>query len=243
MGIATRISSSYAQFDAVGRASGDIVRVYFRGVSSRDRCRAGHQSTIRIMPIGDGDTTCRPHVRQLVPMCDRVGDRLICGHVIGFRFHRGPADIIGFCLLVVVVGIVLSLLADLIGTKSRSPETTTPLLMLPQLIFGLLSVGIQPAERFPEWIQPVVRNQPISQFIYALRALAGETAHRRLADLVSNEPGPFLAARRACDPGAYVGRDHGKEAVMLLDQTAPPELARSASESSLRMLVPQTSYR
>jgi ABC-2 type transport system permease protein len=67
------------------------------------------------------------------------------------------------------------LLADLIGTKSRSPETTTPLLMLPQLIFGLLSVGIQPAERFPEWIQPVVRNQPISQFIYALRALAGDT--------------------------------------------------------------------
>jgi ABC-2 type transport system permease protein len=100
---------------------------------------------------------------------------LICGHVIGFRFHRGLADIIGFCLLVVVIGIVLSLLADLIGTKSRSPETTTPLLMLPQLIFGLLSVGIQPAERFPEWIQPVVRNQPISQFIYALRALAGDT--------------------------------------------------------------------
>ena len=47
--------------------------------------------------------------------------------------------------------------------------------MLPQLIFGLLSVGIQPAEQFPEWIQPIVRNQPISQFVYALRALAGDT--------------------------------------------------------------------
>ena len=64
---------------------------------------------------------------------------------------------------------------DLIGTKSQNPEATTPLLMLPQLIFGLLSVGIQPAELFPEWIQPIVRNQPISQFMYALRALAGDT--------------------------------------------------------------------
>ena len=47
--------------------------------------------------------------------------------------------------------------------------------MLPQLIFGLLSVGIQPADQFPEWIQPIVRNQPISQCVYALRALAGDT--------------------------------------------------------------------
>jgi ABC-2 type transport system permease protein len=47
--------------------------------------------------------------------------------------------------------------------------------MLPQLIFGLLSVGIQPAENFPDWIEPIVRNQPISQFIYAMRALGGDT--------------------------------------------------------------------
>jgi len=28
---------------------------------------------------------------------------------------------------------------------------------------------------FPHWIQPVVRNQPISQFVLALRALAGDS--------------------------------------------------------------------
>jgi ABC-2 type transport system permease protein len=100
---------------------------------------------------------------------------LICGYVIGFRFHRGPPYTIGFCLLVLLIGVTLSLLADLIGTRSKSPEATTPLLMGPQLIFGLLSVGIQPAERFPDWIQPIVRNQPISQWVYALRALAGDT--------------------------------------------------------------------
>ena len=49
------------------------------------------------------------------------------------------------------------------------------MLLGPQLIFGLLSVGIQPVELFPRWIQPIVRNQPISQFVYALRALAGDT--------------------------------------------------------------------
>jgi ABC-2 type transport system permease protein len=100
---------------------------------------------------------------------------LICGYVIGFRFHRGPSYVVGFCLLVLLIGVVLSSLFDLIGIRSQNPEATTPLLMLPQLIFGLVSVGIQPAEQFPEWIQPIVRNQPISQFVYALRALAGDT--------------------------------------------------------------------
>jgi ABC-2 type transport system permease protein len=100
---------------------------------------------------------------------------LICGYVIGFRFHRGLPYIVAFCLLVLLIGVTLSLLADLIGTRAKNPESTTPLLMGPQLIFGLLSVGVQPADQFPEWIQPIVRDQPISQWVNALRALAGDT--------------------------------------------------------------------
>lgn len=99
---------------------------------------------------------------------------LVSGHVIGFRFHRGLVDAVAFCLLLLVIGLVLSFMSDLLGSSSKNPEATTQWLMLPQLIFGLLSVGIQPAEQFPHWIQPIVRNQPISQFVYTLRALAGD---------------------------------------------------------------------
>ena len=100
---------------------------------------------------------------------------LLCGHVIGFRFYGGVAHTLGFCLLVLVIGAALSLLGDLIGTASENPEATTHMMLLPQLIFGLVSVGIQPVERFPSWIQPFVRDQPASQFVYALRALAGDS--------------------------------------------------------------------
>jgi ABC-2 type transport system permease protein len=100
---------------------------------------------------------------------------LISGHVIGFRFHHGTVRAVGFCLLLLAVGVMLSFMADLLGTGSKNPEAVTQVLVLPQLIFGLLSVGIQPAEQFPHWIQPIVRNQPISQFIYALRELGGDT--------------------------------------------------------------------
>ena len=100
---------------------------------------------------------------------------LVCGHVIGFRFYGGVAHTVGFCLLVLLIGAALSLIGDLIGAANENPEATTPLMLPPQLIFGLVSVGLQPVERFPRWIQAFVRDQPISQFVYALRALAGDS--------------------------------------------------------------------
>jgi len=100
---------------------------------------------------------------------------LVCGYVIGFRFHRGPLYIVAFCLLVLLTGLALSFLGDVIGTNSLNPAATTQWLLLPQLIFGYLSVGIQPVQRFPEWIRPIVRNQPISQLVNALQALAGDS--------------------------------------------------------------------
>jgi len=98
-----------------------------------------------------------------------------CGYVVGFRFHRGPLYTAAFCLLVLLTGLTLAFLGDVIGTRSRNPAATAQWLLLPQLIFGLLSVGIQPAHRFSEWIQPVVRNQPTSQLVHALQALAGDS--------------------------------------------------------------------
>ena len=99
---------------------------------------------------------------------------LACGYVIGFRFYGGAAHTVGFCLLVLAIGAALSLLGDLIGVANENPEATMPLLLPPQLILGLLSVGLQPVERFPSWIRGFVRDQPTSQDVYALRALAGD---------------------------------------------------------------------
>ena len=74
---------------------------------------------------------------------------LVCGHVIGFRFYGGVAHTLGFCLLMLLIGAALSLLGDLIGAANENPEATVPVMLVPQLVFGLLSVGLQPVERFP----------------------------------------------------------------------------------------------
>ena len=117
---------------------------------------------------------------------------LVCAHVIGFRFYGGVAHTVGFCLLVLLIGAALSLLGDLIGVASENPEVTTNLMMPPMLVFGGLSAGLQPVERFPGWIQGFVRDQPISQFIYALRALAGDST-AAAGEVTWSVIGPALA--------------------------------------------------
>jgi ABC-2 type transport system permease protein len=177
IGAATHgISSSYAQFMTPLIA---LQAISFASISGAFKAATdaaqGINRRFGSMPIATLTPTAARLSANVYRSTVGLMIALICGYVIGFRFHRGPAYIVAFCLLVVLIGGALSLLFDLVGTKSPSPEATTPLLMLPQLILGLLSVGVQPAELFPAWIQPVVRNQPISQFIYALRALAGDT--------------------------------------------------------------------
>jgi ABC-2 type transport system permease protein len=75
--------------------------------------------------------------------------------------------------LVLLIGITVAVLGDLLGTVTANPEATTYILLLPQITLMTLSVGFQPAEMYPGWVQPFVRNQVFSQFVYALRALAG----------------------------------------------------------------------
>lgn len=123
---------------------------------------------------------------RLTPMASRMSASLYrcsialamslaCGHVIGFRFYGSIAHTLGFAVLVLLIGAMLSLLGDLIGAAMENPDATMPLMLLPTIVFGQLSVGLQPPDRFPEWIQPFIRNQPISQFVYSMRALAGDS--------------------------------------------------------------------
>ncbi len=103
---------------------------------------------------------------------------LVCGHVIGFRFYGSWWETIGFIGFAMLIALTLCLGADLLGSVTESPEATTQALILPQLILGMVSTGFAPVNQFPHWIQGFARDQPISHYVYGLRALAGDpTGH------------------------------------------------------------------
>ncbi len=154
--------------------------VYFAGMSGALRSATdsveGINRRFRSMPI----TPMTPLAARMSANFCRCTTALVTaigyGYLIGFRIHRGVEGTVVFCLLALLIGVTVTFVGDLIGAASKNPEATTYVLLLPGLILILLSVGIQPPQQFPRCIQSVVRDQPFSQFIYALRALAGEAS-------------------------------------------------------------------
>lgn len=167
--------SSYAQFmmplvilqASAFTAISAAMRAATDAVSGLDR-------RFHTMPIGPLVPVAARMSGSFLRLCIALAAALVCGHVIGFRFRLDAAHTLGFVAFALCIGMAFTLAADVVGTASRSPESITQILGLPPLILGLLSTGLAPASQFPEWIQPFVRNQPVSQFAAVLRALAGD---------------------------------------------------------------------
>jgi ABC-2 type transport system permease protein len=133
---------------------------------------SGLNTRLQTMPVG-----------RLVPLAARLSAglvrsvtsliaALIFGFIIGFRLHSSLGQSVLFCLSSLAVGTVLAIGADALGCLTKSPESLSQALTLPTLIFGMLSCGFVPETGFPHWIRPFVRNQPISQFSFAMRDMA-----------------------------------------------------------------------
>ncbi|MFD5180549.1 ABC transporter permease [Nocardia sp. NPDC058379] len=115
---------------------------------------------------------------------------LACGTLVGFRFYGPWWHTAGFVGVSLLIAVALCCGADLLGSVTTSPEATTQILVLPQLILGMVSTGFAPASQFPGWIQGYARNQPVSQLVTGLRALAGDaTGNAGAVDLPTLGPG------------------------------------------------------
>ncbi|WP_425297663.1 ABC transporter permease [Nocardia asiatica] len=134
----------------------------------------GLSTRLQTMPIGTlvpfTARICAGLVRSVTSLTAAV----LFGHLIGFRFDAGVGQAVLFCAFSLGVGTVLAIGADALGSLTKSPESLSQALTLPTLIFGMLSCGFVPERNFPDWIRPFVRNQPISQFSFALRDMAAD---------------------------------------------------------------------
>lgn len=105
---------------------------------------------------------------------------LLCAMVacmlIGWR-ASSLTNAILVVLAAFAIGMVLVLLSDAIGMLAPGPEATSQIMGLPIMILAMVSTGFVPESQFPEWIQPFVRNQPISHFATSLRDLNDGDPH------------------------------------------------------------------
>lgn len=93
------------------------------------------------------------------------------GMVLGFRFDRGIGAALLWVAIPVIFGIAFAALATTVALFW--PKTVMVEAMQPVIILGAnFCTGFIPVELYPDWVQPVVRNQPMSQAVDAMRGLS-----------------------------------------------------------------------
>lgn len=94
------------------------------------------------------------------------------GIALGLRFNHGWLGALTFVLLPVAISAAMATVVTAIAVRADGKAMVT-WLGAGCVVLLFLNTGVAPAEKFPGWLQPVVRFQPMSPTIEAMRALAG----------------------------------------------------------------------
>ncbi|MFA1701441.1 ABC transporter permease [Mycobacterium intracellulare] len=149
--------------------------------AARDRL-SGFGSRLKTLPVPAAVPLAARMLYCLIRSVVVLVAAVAVGWSFGFRMAGGPGDTGLFVIIVVAFAMAVCLGADALGSRVGSVESSSQLLLLPQLVLVLLSTGIAPAESFPAWLGPFVRHQPVSRVTDTLRGLAaGHATGRDLA--------------------------------------------------------------
>lgn len=159
-----------------------VQAMIFTAMTTADRAARDHLSGMGIrlatMPMAALAPVAARMLSALIRAVAALTAAIGIGYAFGFALTGGWADTAAFVGIALLLSLALSLGADAMGSLSGSAEAASQILLIPQLLVVMLSTGIAPAESFPAWLGPFVRNQPVSQIAAALRGLAGGHADR-----------------------------------------------------------------
>jgi ABC-2 type transport system permease protein len=96
---------------------------------------------------------------------------LCVGFALGFRFHHGIAAAALWLTVPVIFGVAFSFVVTTVALYWPKPLLVDAI--QPVAGMGLaLCTGFVPVDKYPEWVQPVVRYQPMSTAVDAMRGLS-----------------------------------------------------------------------
>ncbi|AXK86159.1 ABC transporter permease [Nocardia farcinica] len=93
------------------------------------------------------------------------------GYLLGFRFHQGVPAALAFVAVPVLFGLAFATLVTAVAVYTAKAALVEGVAILSSLLM-FFSTGFVPLIAYPEWIQPVVRNQPMSAAVDAMKALS-----------------------------------------------------------------------
>jgi ABC-2 type transport system permease protein len=137
---------------------------------ARDK-RDGMVDRYRTLPISSLSVLVARIGADAVRCLVSIAVVLAVGYAVGFRF-AAPLDALAFVALAVAFALSFAVGAAVLGLRSTEPEAIGSMVFLVTLPALNLSTVFAPVAVFPGWLQPVVRANPYTAVVDALRALA-----------------------------------------------------------------------
>ncbi|TLG08790.1 peptide ABC transporter permease [Nocardia cyriacigeorgica] len=96
---------------------------------------------------------------------------VLVGYLLGFRFQQGLAATVAFLLVPTLFGLAFATVVTAVAVYTAKATLVEAITILTSLMM-FFSTGFVPLAAYPQWLQPIVRNQPMSTAVDTMRALA-----------------------------------------------------------------------
>lgn len=133
--------------------------------------KIGLVSRFATLPMHRGADLLGRLIAEALRIAVTVGLMISMGYLLGFQFEKGWEAAIAMTLIPIGFGLSFTLALTALATAS-SGENIIGLAMVLTTLLMFFNTGFVPLLAYPQWLQPVVENQPVSCAINAMRALS-----------------------------------------------------------------------
>ena len=151
----------------VGAMSGSMVG----GIGLMRERTDGLLSRFWVLPVHRASGVLSRLAADAVRIVGTTAVIMCAGLVLGFRFRQGILASVAWLLIPTTFGVAFTMVVITIALYAAN----TIMVEATEVIWGMLmffSTGFVPVDQYPSWLQPVVRNQPMSNAIEVMRGLS-----------------------------------------------------------------------
>ncbi len=151
----------------VGAVSGSMVG----GISLMGERTDGLLSRLWVLPVHRASGLLSRLVADVIRIWVTTAVIMCAGLALGFRFRQGVLASVAWLLVPAAFGVAFTMVVitvALYASNTVAVEAT-------EVVWGSLmffSSGFVPVDQYPSWVQPVVRNQPLSNSVEVMRGLS-----------------------------------------------------------------------
>jgi ABC-2 type transport system permease protein len=146
------------------------------GAQLREDMSSGVFDRLRSLPIARIAPLAGPMLADLARYALAATLTVTMGIVMGYRPGGGVLGVLGGLLLAVITGWSLAWIFMWIGTLARSAQAVSGVSITIMMPLTFLSNAFVPVNTLPGWLQAIVKVNPVTHIISALRDLMNDRA-------------------------------------------------------------------